>query len=31
MILDHEYICPKCGLILDSLTMFHKHYAKEHK
>ena len=30
MIQDHEYICPKCGIILDSLTAFHRHVEKVH-
>ncbi len=30
MIHPEEYICPKCGLVLESLTAFHKHVKKEH-
>lgn len=31
MIHEHQYICPKCGLVLDSLTGFHLHFKKEHE
>jgi len=31
MILPEDYICPTCGLVLDSLTAFHRHYKKEHE
>lgn len=31
MIQDHEYVCPKCGMVCDSLTAFHRHVKKEHE
>ena len=31
MLHDHEYICPICGLIYESLTAYHKHANKDHK
>lgn len=30
MIHEHEYVCPRCGSVLGSLTEFYRHYAKEH-
>jgi uncharacterized C2H2 Zn-finger protein len=30
MIRENEYICPKCGLVLGSLTEFHRHVEKKH-
>lgn len=31
MILDNEYVCPKCGHICGSLTEFHRHVNREHR
>jgi uncharacterized C2H2 Zn-finger protein len=31
MIGEEEYVCPLCGLVLSSLTAFHRHVHGEHK
>lgn len=31
MIHPAEYVCPLCGLMLDSLTAFHRHVEKQHE
>ena len=28
---DHEWVCPRCGLICGSLTEYHKNFEKEHE
>lgn len=30
MIHEHEYICPRCGAVLDSMAAYVKHAMKEH-
>ena len=30
MLKDDEWICPRCGRILASLTHYHRHAEKEH-
>ena len=31
MLKEEEYACPLCGLVLGSLTAFHRHVHREHK
>ena len=26
-----EYVCPKCGCLMDSMAAFHRHFKKEHE
>jgi hypothetical protein len=30
MITLDEFVCPLCGVILSSLTQYHRHYDREH-
>lgn len=30
MLHPHDYACPRCGLVLDSRTAYHRHWVKEH-
>lgn len=31
MINESTFICPLCGLVLDSMTAYQRHYAKKHE
>jgi hypothetical protein len=31
MLHPHEYICPACGLILDSMAAYRRQWAKKHE
>ena len=30
LIAEHEWICPTCGAVLDSLTAYRRHWSLEH-